>query len=66
MNAAAQRAIGPAVRLLCQVRLVVLAFALVLATLDGTGWLGVFLVVLAAPFSFVPALNWESRGRVYA
>lgn len=66
MNVAAQRAIGPAVRLLCQVRLVVLAFALVLATLDGTGWLGVFLVVLAAPFSFVPALNWETRGRVYA
>ncbi|MBO0608758.1 sensor histidine kinase [Myceligenerans salitolerans] len=61
-----QRAIGPVVRLLCQVRLVVLAFSLVLATLNGTGWPGVALVVLAAPFSFVPALNWETRGRVYA
>ncbi|RPF22941.1 signal transduction histidine kinase [Myceligenerans xiligouense] len=66
MDLTTQRAIGPAVRLLCQVRLVVLAFALVLATLDGAGWLGVFLVVLAAPFSFVPALNWDTRGRVYA
>ena len=66
MDALTQRAIGPAVRLLCQIRLVVLAFALVLALLDGAGWLGVFLVLLAAPFSFVPALNWESRGRVYA
>ncbi|MGI5189394.1 sensor histidine kinase [Promicromonospora sp. CA-289599] len=61
-----QRAIGSTVRLLCQVRLVVLAFALVLALLDGAGWLGVFLVVLAAPFSFVPALNWNARGQVYA
>ncbi|WP_036970635.1 hypothetical protein, partial [Promicromonospora kroppenstedtii] len=66
MDALTQRAIGPAVRLLCQVRLVVLAFALVLALLDGAGWLGVFLVVLAAPFSFVPALNWDTRGRFYA
>lgn len=66
MDALTQRAIGPAVRLLCQVRLAVLAFALVLALLDGAGWLGVFLVVLAAPFSFVPALNWDTRGRVYA
>jgi two-component system sensor histidine kinase UhpB len=66
MDALTQRAIGPAVRLLCQVRLVVLAFGLVLALLDGAGWFGVFLVVLAAPFSFVPALNWETRGRVYA
>lgn len=66
MDALTQRAIGPAVRLLCQIRLVILAFALVLALLDGAGWLGVFLVLLAAPFSFVPALNWESRGRVYA
>lgn len=66
MDALTQRAIGPAVRLLCQIRLVVLAFALVLALLDGVGWVGVFLVLLAAPFSFVPALNWETRGRVYA
>ncbi|GAB2495256.1 hypothetical protein GCM10027063_38110 [Promicromonospora xylanilytica] len=66
MDATTQRAIGPAVRLLCQVRLAVLAFALVLALLDGAGWLGVFLVVLAAPFSFVPALNWDTRGRTYA
>ena len=66
MDAATQRAIGPAVRLLCQVRLAVLVFAMVLALLDGMGWLGVFLVVLAAPFSFVPALNWDTRGRVYA
>lgn len=66
MDALTQRAIGPAVRLLCQIRLVVLAFGLVLALLDGAGWFGVFLVVLAAPFSFVPALNWETRGRVYA
>ncbi|MGW2094785.1 sensor histidine kinase [Promicromonospora sukumoe] len=66
MDALTQRAIGPAVRLLCQVRLVTLAFALVLALLEGAGWLGVFLVVLAAPFSFVPALNWDTRGRVYA
>jgi two-component system sensor histidine kinase UhpB len=66
MDALTQRAIGPAVRLLCQIRLVILAFALVLALLDGAGWLGVYLVVLAAPFSFVPALNWETRGRVYA
>jgi two-component system sensor histidine kinase UhpB len=66
MDALTQRAIGPAVRLLCQVRLVILAFALVLALLDGAGWLGVFLVVLAAPFSFVPALNWDTRGRFYA
>jgi two-component system sensor histidine kinase UhpB len=66
MDATTQRAIGPAVRLLCQVRLAVLVFALVLALLDGTGWLGVFLVVLAAPFSFVPALNWDTRGRIYA
>lgn len=66
MDEANQLAIGPAVRLLCQVRLAVLAFALVLALLNGTGWLGVFLVVLAAPFSFVPALNWDTRGRFYA
>ncbi|MBL0885462.1 sensor histidine kinase [Myceligenerans indicum] len=66
MDATTQRAIGPAVRLLCQVRLVVLAFSLVLAMLNGTGWLGAVLVVLAAPFSFVPALNWETRGRIYA
>lgn len=66
MDALTRRAIGPAVRLLCQIRLVVLAFALVLALLDGAGWFGVFLVLLAAPFSFVPALNWEARGRVYA
>jgi two-component system sensor histidine kinase UhpB len=66
MDALTQRAIGGMVRLLCQVRLVILAFALVLALLDGLGWLGVFLVVLAAPFSFVPALNWDTRGRVYA
>jgi signal transduction histidine kinase len=66
MDALTRRAIGPAVRLLCQIRLVVLAFALVLALLDGAGWFGVFLVLLAAPFSFVPALNWETRGRVYA
>lgn len=66
MDALTQRAIGPAVRLLCQIRLVVLAFGLVLALLDGAGWVGVFLVLLAAPFSFVPALNWETRGRVYA
>lgn len=66
MDATTQRAIGSTVRLLCQVRLAVLAFALVLALLDGAGLLGVFLVLLAAPFSFVPALNWETRGRVYA
>lgn len=66
MDALTRRAIGPAVRLLCQIRLVVLAFALVLALLDGAGWLGVVLVLLAAPFSFVPALNWETRGRAYA
>lgn len=66
MDATTQRAIGSTVRLLCQVRLAVLAFALVLALLDGAGWLGVFLVVLAAPFSFVPALNWDTRGRFYA
>ncbi|GAB4084446.1 hypothetical protein GCM10028784_10760 [Myceligenerans cantabricum] len=66
MDATTQQAIGPAVRLLCQVRLVVLAFALVLAAVDGAGWLGVLLVVLATPFSFVPALNWDTRGRDYA
>lgn len=59
-------AVGPAVRLLCQVRLVVLAFALVLSLLDGAGLLGVLLVVLASPFSFVPALRWNTRGRLYA
>jgi signal transduction histidine kinase len=66
MDPMTQRAIASTVRLLCQVRLVVLAFALVLALLDGAGWLGVFLVVLAAPFSFVPALNWDARGQAYA
>ncbi|MFD7023877.1 sensor histidine kinase [Promicromonospora sukumoe] len=66
MDPLTQRAIGSTVRLLCQVRLVVLAFALVLALLDGAGWLGVSLVMLAAPFSFVPALNWDARGRAYA
>lgn len=54
------------VRFLCQVRLVVLAFALVLEYLGGFAWFGVLLVMLAAPFSFVPALNWRSRGPVYA
>ncbi|PUB30156.1 signal transduction histidine kinase [Promicromonospora sp. AC04] len=61
-----EQAIGGTVRLLCQVRIAILAFALMLALLDGMGWLGVFLVVLAAPFSFVPALSWETRGRYYA
>ena len=66
MDSLTQGAIGGTVRLLCQVRLVILAFALMLALLDGLGWLGVFLVLLAAPFSFVPSLNWETRGRDYA
>ncbi|MFI6424191.1 sensor histidine kinase [Promicromonospora sp. NPDC050880] len=66
MDPTTQRAIGSTVRVLCQVRLVVLAFALVLDLLDGEGWLGLILVMLAAPFSFVPALNWDTRGRVYA
>lgn len=66
MDSAAQRAVGPMVRLLCQVRLVVLAFALVMAVLDGAALLGVLLVMLAAPFSFVPALNWDLRGTAYA
>ncbi|GAA1849955.1 sensor histidine kinase [Myceligenerans crystallogenes] len=66
MDSATQRAVGPMVRLLCQVRLVVLAFALVTAVLDGAALLGVLLVMLAAPFSFVPALNWDLRGNAYA
>lgn len=67
MDTVTRRAIGSTVRLLCEVRLVVLAFALVLALLeDGVGLLGVFIVALAAPFSFVPALNWDLRGGVYA
>lgn len=56
-----RRAIGPTVRLLCQVRLAVLALALVLALLDGAGLPGVLLVALAAPFSLVPALHWDTR-----
>ncbi|WP_423461789.1 sensor histidine kinase [Promicromonospora sp. MS192] len=66
MDPTTQRAIGSTVRMLCQVRLVVLAFALVIALLDREGWLGLLIVMLAAPFSFVPALNWDTRGRAYA
>lgn len=55
-----RRAIGPTVRLLCQVRLAVLAFALVLALLDSADLPGVLLVALAAPFSLLPALHWDT------
>jgi signal transduction histidine kinase len=66
MDAMSRRAVGGTMRLLCQVRLAVLAFALVLALLRGEGWVGVLLVVLAAPFSLVPAVRWDTRGKVYA
>ncbi|GAA4725287.1 hypothetical protein GCM10023216_14510 [Isoptericola chiayiensis] len=59
-------AIGGVVRLLCAVRLVVVGLAVVVAALDGEVAIGIWIALLASPFSFVPALNWRPRGDVYA
>ncbi|GEM_PF-995794 len=57
------RAIGRVVRLLCEVRLVILLLGVVSALAGrstGLGWL--LIALLAAPFSAVPAWSWERRG----
>ncbi|WP_418277917.1 sensor histidine kinase [Isoptericola jiangsuensis] len=65
-RAGSHLAIGGIVRLLCEVRLVVVGLAMVFAVLDGEFALGIWIALIASPFSFVPALNWGSRGDVYA
>ena len=51
------------VRLLCEVRLAILAIGLVSSIAQGgITLLGVLLVVVAAPFSYFPAHSWERRG----
>ena len=60
----AEYAAGGVVRILCTVRLLVLVLGAVDALL--TRDLSIAWVVLcAAPFSFVPALNWNTRGPRY-
>lgn len=61
--ASSHRAISWVVRLLAEVRLAVLLLALVVA-LDDV-WT-VFWVVIAAPFSYVPARSWEKYGQKIA
>lgn len=59
----AHLAIGGVVRLLCEVRLAILAIGLVSSIAQGRiTLLGVLLVVVAAPFSYFPAHSWERRG----
>lgn len=63
--AAPDYAVGGMVRALCCVRLVVLVLAAGAYLADSNEG-GVMLVALAAaPFSFVPALNWWTRGPSY-
>jgi signal transduction histidine kinase len=56
-------AIGSVVRLLCHVRLAVLALGVLAAVVSGT-LTGVALAfsVVAVPFSYVPARTWQQRG----
>lgn len=58
-------AVGGIVRALCSVRLVVLLLAVADSTLRGEVGLLPLVALGAGPFSFVPALNWNSRGPVY-
>lgn len=59
----AHLAIGGVVRLLCEVRLAILAIGLVSSIAQGgITLLGVLLVLVAAPFSYFPAHSWERRG----
>ena len=53
------RAIAPVVRLLCEVRLVVLLLAVVSAS---TSWWLVAVAVVAAPCSYLPARFWVRQG----
>jgi len=56
-------AIGGVVRLLCEVRLAILVVAFVSSVVQATITpLGVLMVAVAAPFSYVPARTWERRG----
>lgn len=57
------RAISWVVRLLAEIRLAVLALALVLALDDVST---VFWVAVTAPFSYVPARSWERYGQKIA
>jgi two-component system sensor histidine kinase UhpB len=58
-------AVGGIVRVLCSTRMLVLVLAVAEALLDGGGGLFVLVALAAAPFSFVPALNWNTRGPLY-
>ncbi|GIG39074.1 sensor histidine kinase [Cellulomonas phragmiteti] len=59
----AHLAISRVTRLLSEVRLATLAVALVSAVVGGTADLAdLWVVLLAVPFSVVPALTWDTRG----
>ena len=62
-DGSAHRAISGVVRLLAEVRLAVLALAVVFA-LDNI--LVAVLVVVTAPLSYVPARSWERHGQIIA
>lgn len=55
-------AIAPVVRLLCEVRLVVLVLAVVSASPAFSTWWQVGLAVVAAPCSYLPARHWAKQG----
>lgn len=58
-------AVGGIVRVLCSIRLLVLVLAVAEALLRQDGGVLALVALAAAPFSFVPALNWSTRGPVY-
>jgi len=60
---AAVEAVGSVVRLMCHLRLAVLALGVVTAVAAGdlTG-AALLVTVLAVPFSYVPARTWDRRG----
>ncbi|GAB2451708.1 sensor histidine kinase [Xylanimonas ulmi] len=58
-------AVGGVVRALCSIRLLVLALAGVEALLTPGGAALALVALGATPFSFVPALNWHTRGPRY-
>lgn len=62
-TAAAVEAIGSVVRLLCHLRMAVLALSAVTAFVAGQLTGGALLITaLAVPFSYVPARTWDRRG----
>lgn len=60
-------AIGRVVRLISEVRLAVLVLAAVSASAGGSLSIGgALVVVVAVPFSLVPARSWEKRGELFS